>query len=107
MCNIPSDEMQDSMFNRAQIVFNKYRGLHKVFDRKIKTGSDITRLMDEKVFELIGEDIGLHFDDMHIAGIVNDTTAYEDGWFSDVHYSDTHDGQQTYLSLAENIILNG
>ena len=44
---------------------------------------------------------------MHIAGIVNDTTAYEDGWFSDVHYSDTHDGQQTYLSLAENIVLNG
>jgi len=105
MCNISSDEMQDTMFSRAQLVFNKYRRLYKLFGRKVKTCVDITKAMDQKVYELIGEDIGLRFEDMHIAGIINDDPEFEDGWYEEVQYSDTAKGQQIFLKLVADIVL--
>lgn len=105
LCNIASDEMQDNVFTRGQIVFNKFRRLSKVFGTKVKTCTDITKVMDKKVLELIGEDIGLHFDDMSIAGIINDDPQFEDGWFNDVQYSDTLIGQQIFLKLLADIVL--
>lgn len=105
MCNIASPDIQDTMFNRAQVVFNKYRRLNKVFGKKVKSGNDILVEMDKKVFDLLGEDIGLHFESMRIAGIVNDDPEMEDAWYSDVQYSDTAKGQQIFLKLLHDILM--
>lgn len=105
VCNIPSEDMQDTVFNRAQIVFNKYRNLYKVLGKKVRTCVDITRVMDQKVLELVGDDPGFHFEDLHIAGIINDDTDFEQGWFDDVQYVDTKKGQQIFLELIERIVL--
>lgn len=105
MCNISNDEMLDTMFSRSQIVFNKYRNLNKVLGRKVKTGVDIAKVMDQKVLELIGEDAGFHFEDLHIAGIINDDPDFETSWFDTVQYSDTRKGQEIFLGLLERIVL--
>lgn len=105
MCNIASTDIQDTMFNRAQVVFNKYRRLNKVFGKKVKSGNDILVEMDKKVFDLLGEDIGLHFENMRIAGIINDDPEMEDAWYSDVQYSDTAKGQQIFLKLLHDILM--
>ena len=105
VCNIPSEDMQDTVFNRAQIVFNKYRNLYKVLGKKVRTCVDITRVMDQKVLELVGDDPGFHFEDLHIAGIINDDPDFEQGWFDDVQYVDTKKGQQIFLELVEHIVL--
>lgn len=106
MCNIVSDDMQEIMFKRAQLVFNKYRNLNRVLGNKVRTCYDITKVMDKKVLELIGEDTGLHFEEMHISGIINDDPDFENGWFEDVQYSDTKKGQSIFLDLIEKIIMN-
>lgn len=105
MCNIDSDDMQDTMFSRAQLVFNKQRSLSRVLGTKVRSCHDIVKAMDKKVKELIGEDPGYHFEDLHIAGIINDDPVFEDGWFEQVQYSDTRKGQAIFLELADNIIL--
>jgi Mrp family chromosome partitioning ATPase len=105
VCNIEENDMQDIMFNKAQIVFNRFRNLNTVFGRKVKTAADIEKEMDHKVIELLGEDPGFHFSDMHIAGVINDDPDFENGWFADVAYSDTKKGQDIFLRLIENIVL--
>lgn len=105
VCNIASDDMQDTVFNRAQFVFNRYRNLYKVLGKKVRTCLDITKVMDQKVVELIGDDPGFHFEDLHIAGIINDDPDFEQGWFEDVQYADTKKGQQIFLELIERIVL--
>ena len=105
VCNISLDDMQDTIFSRAQLVFNRYRNLTKLLGKKVRTGVDITRVVDMKVQELIGEDPGFHFEDLHIAGIVNDDPDIENGWFDTVQYSDTNKGQAIFLELLEHIVL--
>lgn len=105
MCNVGSDDMQDALFNRAQLVFNKYRNLDKFLGNPVKTCADITRVMDKKVLELVGDDTGLHFEDLHIAGILNDDPNIEKGWFEKVQYVDTEIGQKIFLELIDKIVL--
>lgn len=106
MANIPTEEMQDTMFSRAQIVFNKFRRMNRIFGKKVKTYDDITKEMDRKILDLQGEDIGLHFAKMRIAGSINDDATIEDGWCADVAYSDTAKGQKIFLEVIESVILN-
>lgn len=105
VCNIGSDDMQDTIFNRAQFVFNRYRNLFKVLGKKVRTCVDITKVMDQKVLDLVGDDPGFHFEDLHIAGIINDDPDFENGWFEQVQYADTKKGQQIFLELIEHIVL--
>lgn len=104
VCNISSQDMQDTFFSKAQIVFNKYRGLNRLLGKKVKVAKDITKIMDDKVIELVGQDNGLYFSDMHIAGILNDDPEYEYGWFEKVQYSDTAKGKTIFTTLVDNII---
>lgn len=105
VCNISLDDMQDTIFSRAQLVFNRYRNLTKLLGKKVRTGVDITKVVDMKVQELIGEDPGFHFEDLHIAGIINDDPEIENGWFDNIQYSDTPKGQAIFLELLEHIVL--
>ena len=105
VCNIDSDDMRDTIFNRAQLVFNKYRNLYRVLGKKVRTCVDITKVMDQKVLELVGEDPGFYFESLHIAGIINDDPDFELGWFEEVQYSDNKKGQNIFLQLIEHIVL--
>lgn len=106
ICNISSEDMQDVVFKRAQLVFNKLRNLHKVMGSKIKTGVDILKVMDKQVLDLIGDDPGFYFESLKISGIINDDPNIEDCWFEEVQYSDSKRGQQVFLELLYNIVMN-
>jgi hypothetical protein len=105
ICEIGSDDMRDTVFNKAQLVFNKYRNMNKFMGNKVKTGVDITKAMDKQVMQISGESPDFHFADLHIAGIINDDPDFENGWFEAVQYSDTRKGQEIFMKLAESIVL--
>lgn len=105
MCNIDSEDVQMTLFGKAQILFNKYRNTNRILGNKVRTGADITRVMDKKVMELMGEVQDCTFEDMHIAGIIQDDAKFEDGWFEKVQYSDTAKGQEIFLEVLERIVL--
>ena len=104
VCNINEQDMQDTFFSKAQLVFNKYRNLNKLLGKKVRSARDITKIMDDTVFDLIGEDNGLYFSSMHIAGILEDDPNYELAWFEKVQYSDTPKGKKIYKELIEKIV---
>ncbi len=105
MCNIEDDDMYETIFNRGQLLFNRYRVLNKVMGRKVKTAMDITKVMDFKLRELLGEDPGYYFQSMHICGLINDDQRFEDGWFNETQYSDTQIGYKIFTDILKNIVL--
>lgn len=105
MCNVASEDMQETLFTRTQLVFNKFRNVYKIMGKKVKTCADITRVIDQKVIDLTGDDSGYHFEDLHIAGIINDDPRFNEGWYEQVQFVDTEPGMQIFLDLIEKIIL--
>lgn len=105
MCNVASEDMQETLFTRTQLVFNKFRNVYKIMGKKVKTCADITRVIDQKVMDLTGDDSGYHFEDLHIAGIINDDPRFNEGWYEQVQFVDTEPGMQIFLDLIEKIIL--
>lgn len=106
VCNIQSEEMESTIFNKAQIVFNRYKNINHYMGKKVKDMRGILDITDKKVFELVGEDIGLYFSEMNIAGIINEDPNFEMGWFEKVQYCDTPQGQILFGNLLRNIVLN-
>lgn len=105
MCNIEDADMQETIFNRGQLLFNRYRAMHKVMGRKVKTAMDITRVMDYKVRELEGDDPGLYFQQMHICGLINEDPKFENGWYDNIQYADTPAGSKIFVEILKNIVL--
>ena len=81
VCNIDSDDMTDTVFSKGQILYNKYKSFGKIMGKKVKSAMDVAKVMDAKVIELLGDDPGYYFKDMHICNVINDTPEFEQGWF--------------------------
>ena len=69
-CNIASEEMQETIFNRGQkILLNRcVKGRNSFLGRRVKGFTDILRILDDKVIDLTGIDSGMYFTNMHIIG---------------------------------------
>lgn len=105
VCNISSEDMQDTMFNRGQVVFNKFRNMKKLFGHPFRSAYEMLSILDRQVVELVG-DVGLHFSTMKVSGIIHDDPSIEDTYFTENNYSDTRKGQNIFLELVQNIVLN-
>lgn len=105
IANIANEDMQEQFFNRAQLVFNRENKLKKVLGKNISSTDDILNIMDEQIYELIGEDPGFYFKNIKVAGIIKYDPAVDAGWYENTHYSDTPKGQETFVNLINNIIL--
>ena len=105
VCNIASEDMQDTMFNRGQVVLNKHRNMKKLFGHTFRSAYDILGILDRQVVDLVG-DVGLYFSSMRVSGIIPDDPAVEDTYFTENNYSDTRKGQGIFIDLVQNIILN-
>lgn len=104
-CNIASEEMQETIFNRTEIIFNKFRGIDNIFGRKVKKLSDILRVMDDKVVDLTGVDSGMYFMNMHIVGKIDYDEKFDDQWFSNKWYSDDKHGKEVFSQLVAETVL--
>lgn len=105
MCNIDSEDMQETMFNRAQLCLTKYKGFNKVLSNKVKGIRDILYRLDTEVESLLGIEPEYYFSNLMYCGTMAYNDAYEDTWFSDTAYSDTKDGEREYIDLLSNILL--
>lgn len=105
ICNIESDDMQDTVFSKGQLVYNRYRGFKNMLGTRVRSALDVSKAMDSKVSELVGVDTGFYFSEMHIAGIINHDEEFESGWFNRRQYSDNPEGQKVFLDLLINILL--
>ena len=105
MCNIESSDMQDVLFSRAEILFNRFSANYRILEKKINKANDILKAMDEEVYRLIGDDPGSYFKDLYICGILDEDIEMENSWFNDKAYSDSKKGSKIFLDLLERIIL--
>lgn len=104
-CNIASEEMQETIFNRTEIIFNKFRGIDSIFGRNVKKLSDILRVMDDKVVDLTGVDSGMYFMNMHIVGKIDYDEKFDEQWFSNKWYSDDKHGKEVFSQLVAETVL--
>lgn len=105
ICNIDDTAMQESIFNRTEVIFNKYKGIKSIFGKKVSDFKGILKAMDDKTMELVGEDIGLYFEDMNISGVIDYDISMDDHWFSALQYSDTEKGFDIFEKIIENVVL--
>ena len=103
--NIESEDFEDCLFSRGQLLFNRYAGMNRLFGNKINKLDNIPKLMDKQMFELLGRETGLNFKDMDIAGLINEDPKFEYGWYEKVQYSDTTEGMDMFIELLKNIVL--
>lgn len=104
--NVSSEDMQEVIFAKTQILFNRQRNLNLLFgSSRIKTADNILKAIDKEILELLGEDPGVYFKDLGIAGVIDDDPKAEASWYADVQYSDTQKGQQIFLEVLRNIVL--
>ena len=104
MCNLSDDDLTSTLFNKSQVVFNKERGLKKLLGMQVKTAQSMLEILDDKLQEITGEDYGIYFSEMNIAGIIKDNPDYELAWFEEIQMSDTPAGKEEYARLAHSII---
>lgn len=103
--NIEYEDMQDAVFNRGQLIFNKVMGINNILGYKAKTIADILDKMDKKTRELAKVDVGIYYRDMEVIGSINFDTEYEQYWFNRTQYSDTPKGSIIYTNLLMKIVL--
>lgn len=109
MMNISDDTVLETMFNKSQILFNRYRGYPKILDQKIRNPQDILKAMDKQVEKLVGTDIGYQFQQMHCCGSLGYIDKFEEGWLGKdkQQYTATRDGQAVFVEILKNIVLKG
>ena len=109
MMNIADDTVLETMFNKSQILFNRYRGYPKILNQKIRNPQDILKAMDKQVEKLVGTDIGYQFQQMHCCGSLGYIDKFEEGWLGKdkQQYTATRDGQAVFVEILKNIVLKG
>lgn len=104
-CNIQYEDVQEAMFNRTELIFNKFEDINNIMGRKVKKITDILKILDDKVVDLTGVDSGLYFSNMHIAGIVEYDRLYENSWYNNKWVSDSKDGKERFIRLVAETVL--
>lgn len=105
MCNIGNDDIEDTLFSRGQIIFNRYKGMNKLFGKKVKNLNNIPAKMDEMLIRLNGEDPGYRFANMHVIGAIKFSKSIEEFWFGQMQYSDTQGGLDEYIEILKRVLL--
>lgn len=104
-CNISSEEMQETIFNRTEIIMNKAVGNNRILGRNIKKTRDILRILDDRVVDLTGVDSGMYFSNMSIVGEIQYDRNFEEQWYGDKWYSDTVEGKTLFAQLVATTVL--
>ena len=104
-CNIQHEDVQEAMFNRTELIFNKFEDINTIMGRKVKKLTDILKILDNKVIDLTGVDSGLYFSNMHIAGAIKYSRMFESNWYNDKWVSDSKEGKERFIRLVAETVL--
>lgn len=126
LCNIDDEYTLSRIFQpRTKILYNKFRGPIGLYDIDIDLkscmsseertdGCDVddkktaspNKLIDEVVSRIAGYDIGYHFEDMGIAGVIELDVGFEGYVGNSVQYCDTEVGRLNMLSILRKAVGN-
>lgn len=106
MTNIEDEDIQESLFTRAKLLFTKVINIKTLFGFKVKSLRDMLDVLDKTFTDLTGYNPEWNFSNMGIAGVLNYSDRYEDYVFNRELMSDTKDGEQIFLELLYNILVN-
>lgn len=106
MCNVGSDDVEDAIFGRGQLLFNRYRGLNKLFGERVKNVKGITKLMDKKLYALTGEETGYEFSRMRVCGMIKEDPHFEECWYNSRQYTDTQKGFNIFAKILQDILIH-
>lgn len=107
-CNLEDDKVQQFMFSKAEIVFNRTGRIKGLFGRKVASTNKIQGIMDSYVAELIGaENLDSKFSDIKMVGdIPYLADEFDKSLYSGISYAETPDGSKLFSSIIGNILAN-
>lgn len=106
MTNIEDVDIQESMYTRGQLLFSKVINVKTLFGSKVKSIRDMLEVLDKTFLDLAGYTPELSFADMRIIGLLNYSESYENFVFNSKQITDTKDGEQIFIELLHNILVN-
>lgn len=105
--NVENIEVQEALFNRAQICFSKVNSnnVKRIFGKPVRNLYEILVRMDEMIVQFLKIEPEYYFRDMRICGVINYNPELENFWFERKQFSDTPEGYETMISLLSSILL--
>lgn len=105
--NVENIEVQEALFNRAQICFSKVNSnnVKRIFGKPVRNLYEILVRMDEMIVQFLKIEPEYYFRDMRICGAINYNPELENFWFERKQFSDTPEGYETMISLLSSILL--
>ena len=106
MMNVGDDAILETLFGKAQILFNRYRNFPKILGEKIRRPEDILKAMDKQLTDLVGADIGYSFRGIHVCGCIPYIPQFEEGWLGKdkAQWTATKEGQATFVEILKKIV---
>ena len=106
MMNVGDEAVLETLFGKAQILFNRYRNFPRILNEKIRRPEDILKAMDKQLQEMVGGDIGYQFRSIHTCGVIPFMTQLEDGWMGKEKYqwTATKEGQAAFVDILKKIV---
>ena len=105
MCNIDSEDMQETMFCRSQLCFTKYKDFNNVFGDRVKGAKEALTRVDLEVQGLLGIEPEYYFSNLSVCGIIPYDESYDGYWFKEKQITDTPSGKSDYLQLLSNLLI--
>lgn len=106
MTNIQNEDVQESLYSRAGIVFNKVLDKKTLFGQKVSSLRDMLAVLDNTFYDLVGYMPESRLEDMNIMGVVNYSSEFDEYLFGKQQISDTKSGADLFLELLYNILVN-
>ena len=106
MMNVEDEAVLETLFGKAQILFNRYRNFPKILNEKIRKPEDILKAMDKQLQEMVGADIGYQFRSIHTCGVIPFMTQLEEGWLGKEksQWTATKEGQAVFVDILKKIV---
>ena len=106
MMNVEDEAVLETLFGKAQILFNRYRNFPKILNEKIRKPEDILKAMDKQLQEMVGADIGYQFRSIHTCGVIPFMTQLEEGWLGKEksQWTATKEGQAIFVDILKKIV---
>lgn len=105
LSNLSNPEVENSMFTRSNILLNKTIPMQRLFGYKCKSIKDILPTMDKMVKELMGEDPGYYFKDIHLCGNISFNNSLEQYWMNKIQISDTEEGYKLFKDILSSVFI--
>lgn len=107
ICNLEDSMLLEILFSqKTNILFNKHRGVKKIYNRAINIySSSALKVLDKIVVDIADFSIGYKFSDMRSMGALELSNTFETFLGEKVQFCDTPKGQVKMLELLKKLLV--